>query len=105
MTRRVAFRPQADAEVREARRWYEERRSGLGTKFAAAVEEAVAQITENPLAFPCVRGETRRAILHRFPYGLYFRVLRDEVIVLGVVHGRRHSRRWKSRSGGPRESG
>ena len=24
MTRRVVFRPQADAEVREARRWYEE---------------------------------------------------------------------------------
>ena len=98
MTHRVAFRPQADAEVREARRWYEERRSGLGAKFAAAVEEAVARITDNPLAFPCVRGETRRAILRRFPYGLYFRVLRDAVIVLAVVHGRRHPRRWQLRS-------
>jgi len=98
MTLRVAFRPQADAEVREAGWWYEERRSGLGAKFAAAVEEAVARITENPLAFPCVRGETRRAILRRFPYGLYFRVLRDEVIVLAVIHGRRHPRRWQLRS-------
>ncbi len=98
MIRRVAFRPLADAEVREARRWYEERRSGLGAKFAAAVDEAGARITENPLAFPCVRGETTRAILRRFPYGLYFRVLRDEVIVLAVVHGRRHPRRWQLRS-------
>lgn len=95
---RVAFRPQADAEVCEARRWYEERRSGLGAKFATAVEEAVARITENPLAFLRVRGETRRAILRRFPYGLYFRVLNDEVIVLAVVHGRRHPRKWQLRS-------
>ena len=98
MIRRVAFRPLADAEVREARQWYEERRCGLGAKFAAAVDEAVTQITENPLAFPCVRGETRRAILRRFPYCLYFRVLRDEVVVLAVVHGRRHPRRWQLRS-------
>jgi len=98
MTQRVAFRPQADEEVREARWWYEEQQSGLGSKFAGAVDEVVARVTENPLAFPSVRGETRRAILRRFPYCLYFRVLRDEVIVLAVVHGRRHPRRWQLRS-------
>ena len=44
------------------------------------------------------KGETRRAVVRRFPYGIYFRVLGDEIIVTGVIHGRRHPRRWQSRS-------
>ncbi len=93
----VVFRPQADAEALEARRWYEQRRPALGEDFAAAVSEAIARIVENPLAFPRVRGEIRRAILRRFPYGVYFRISPDEIVVLAVMHGRRHPRRWQSR--------
>jgi len=94
---RVVFRPQAEAEALEAGRWYNQRRAGLGEEFAAAVTEAIARITENPLAFRRVRGEIRRAILRRFPYGVYFRISPDEVVVLAVVHGRRHPRHWQSR--------
>lgn len=97
MTRRVSFRPQADAEAVEARGWYEERQQGLGEEFGAAVDDVIVRIAENPLAFPCVHGETRRATLRRFPYAIYFRILDDEIVVL-AVHGRQHPRRWQSRS-------
>jgi plasmid stabilization system protein ParE len=82
----------------EARAWYEERREGLGATFAAAVERAIERIRERPLAYPRVRGETRRAVLRRFPYGVYFQVLEDEIVVLAIMHGRRHPRRWQSRA-------
>jgi plasmid stabilization system protein ParE len=39
----------------------------------------------------------RRAILRRFPYGVFFRTTTDEIIILGVIHGRRHPRQWRSR--------
>ncbi|MBI3079345.1 MAG: type II toxin-antitoxin system RelE/ParE family toxin [Deltaproteobacteria bacterium] len=97
MTPRLVFRPQAESELLDARRWYEERRLGLGRAFAMAVDEAVAGIVENPSAYPRVHGETRRALVRRFPYAIYFRVLPDEVIVLAVMHGRRLPRRWQSR--------
>lgn len=97
MSRAVRFRPQAEAEALEVRTWYEGRRDGLGQEFGAAVDQVVDRITENPLAFPIVRGETRRATLRRFPYAVYFRILDDDVIVL-AVHGRQHQRRWQSRS-------
>jgi len=96
MTRQVLFRPEADAEVAEASQWYEQRRSGLGGEFAAAVAEVVSRIVENPLVFPRVHGQTRRAILRRFPYALYFRTLGDDIVVL-AVQGRQHPRRWQSR--------
>ena len=96
MTRSVRFRSEAEAEALEAQRWYEGRRSGLGTKFAGALEDSVSRIAKNPAAFPKVRGETRRAVLQRFPYAIYFRASDDAVVVL-AVHGRQHPGRWLTR--------
>jgi plasmid stabilization system protein ParE len=97
VTHAAFFRPQAEAEALEARRWYEARRAGLGDEFGAEVDAAVARIVEHPLAFPRVRGETRRAVLRRFPYALYFRMTDNSVVVL-AVHGRQDPSRWHQRS-------
>ena len=97
MTPRLVFRPQAQSELVDARGWYEERRPGLGRAFATGVEEAVAGIVQNPLAYPRVHGDTRRVLVQRFPYAIDFRVLPDELVVLAVMHGRRLPRRWQSR--------
>ena len=68
-----------------------------GEEFARALSETIARILENPDAFLQVRGETRRAILRRFPYAVLFRVTVDNIVALAVTHGRRHPRRWHSR--------
>jgi toxin ParE1/3/4 len=49
------------------------------------------------LAYPRVKGDTRRAAVRRFPYAVYFRPIKDEIIVLAVMHGRRLPRHWRSR--------
>jgi plasmid stabilization system protein ParE len=36
--------------------------------------------------------------LRRFPYSLFYRIIDDQVIVVACMHGRRHPRRWQSRS-------
>lgn len=97
MTRAPVFRPLAEAEAVEARSWYAARRAGLGDEFGAEVAATVARIVENPLAFPRARGETRRAVLPRFPYALYFRITDENIVVL-AVHGRQDSSRWHGRS-------
>lgn len=97
MTGAPVFRPEAQAEALEARRWYEARRGGLGEEFGAEVDAAVARIVEHPLAFPRVRGETRRVVLTRFHYALYFRITDDNIVVL-AVHGRQDPSRWQGRS-------
>jgi plasmid stabilization system protein ParE len=97
VTRDVVFRPQAEREALEVRRWYEARREGLGNEFGAEVDEIVARIASSPLAFQRVRGETRRGVLRRFPYALYFRATTKEIIVL-AIHGRQDPSRWQTRS-------
>ena len=67
VTRRVVFRPQAESELPSARRCtkssVQEQRPGLGAEFATSIDDTVERISSNPLAFPCVYGETRRAVL------------------------------------------
>jgi hypothetical protein len=74
VARQVVFRPQAEDELLEAQRWYESRAAGPGTDFAQAVDAVVARIAESPLVFPRVHGDTRRAVMSRFPYAILFQV-------------------------------
>ena len=97
MTPRLVLRPQAEAELLDARDWYEEQCAGLGEAFASEVDMVLARIVQTPLAYPRVQDETRRALIRRFPYAIYFQTMSDEIVVLSVIHGRRHPRRWQSR--------
>ena len=97
VARQVVFRPEAEDEVLEAREWYEARRSGLGKEFAQAVDETVSRIIEHPLAYQRAHKETRRAVLSRFPFAVYYRIAGEEVVVQ-AVHGRQDPSRWRSRS-------
>ncbi|MBI3990030.1 MAG: type II toxin-antitoxin system RelE/ParE family toxin [candidate division NC10 bacterium] len=91
------FRPAAAADVEEAYRWYEERRAGLGEEFLTAVQGTWESIMTNPELYPVVHRQTRRALLRRFPYGLYYRVVQGQVVVVACMHTSRDSRRWQSR--------
>jgi len=93
----IGFCPAAAADIKAAYEWYEEQRSGLGDEFLTAVERAAASVIEQPEAYPVVHRDTRRILLERFPYGLYYRIRRKRVIVVACMHAARHPIRWKSR--------
>jgi plasmid stabilization system protein ParE len=55
----------------------------------------------HPEAFPVLHRDTRRALVrHRFPYGLYFQLHGETVVVVACLHAKRHPRRLRSRLGG-----
>jgi hypothetical protein len=97
MTVPVSFRPQADAEVQSARLWYEGRRSGLGDQFLAALDQVIERVSQQPESFPRIHRNIRRALVERFPFGLYFEIIDHVAVVLGVVHGHRDPKTWRSR--------
>ena len=97
MTFRLLLRPAAVADLRDAYAWYEERQPGLGAEFIDAVERKLDQLELNPWQFPAVRDVTRRAVVMRFPYGIFY-VPRDELVtVLAVMHYAREPLRWRRR--------
>ena len=61
-------------------------------------ESQNAQISENPLQFPILHRGTRRALLSRFPFGVFFRVKYQTIVVLAVMHASRNPVRWRDRT-------
>jgi plasmid stabilization system protein ParE len=87
MRLRVVISPTAKVDLVAAAEWYEEREpdSLLPLELFAEFDSVVDLIAENPEAFPRYRGETRRAILRQFPYGLYYLVEADRIVVLYFI--------------------
>jgi len=97
MTRRFIVRPLAEADLEDAARWYEAERVGLAGRLLSDVDRTFSRIAERPLQFPLVAGDVRRALLHTFPYAVYFRPSDDAVVVLAVLHLRRNPKVWRGR--------
>ncbi len=99
-SRQLRIRPQAAFETNAAFQWYEEQRVGLGYEFLRAFDAALAALARDPLLSREVRPGVRRALLRRFPYGVFFGVSDTAITVLAVLHHRRSPHRWPRRVSG-----
>ena len=97
MTLPVVWLPDANGDAKEARAWYDGVRPALGEQFALAVNAAIEAIAENPLRFPVIYRNRRRAGVRRFPYGIIFELQEHRIVVIACFHGRRNPKRWQSR--------
>ena len=93
----VRIRPEAEADLDEARRWYDRQREGLGADFLLCFEAALEKIRRDPEIYPTVFKRLRRGLIRRFPYGVFYLIEEEEIVIVGVFHGRRDPRRWESR--------
>lgn len=94
----LSVNPQAEDETQKAARWYENESQGLGVAFLELAEQTLTAISENPLRFPLVYRDVRRALLKRFPYGVFFRVRANQIRVLAIMHLSRDTSRWQRRT-------
>ena len=90
--------PEAEADLANARDWYERRRAGLGSAFLLSIEEVLERIRRTPEMNSVVHRDVRRALTRRFPYAVYYRIEGDELAVLGIFHVGRAPGEWQSRA-------
>lgn len=91
-------RPLAEADLEEAFAWYEGRSVGLGLDFLRAADACFEGIRAAPLGYPAIYRGARRALLRRFPYGVFYVTDGSQTEVLACVHTRQHPRRWRRRA-------
>src|SRR5262245_47674472 len=89
--------PEAEADIAEAKGWYERRRAGLGERFLLCVEAALDQIRRAPTAATEVYPGVRRVVARQFPYGVFYQLDADLIAVIAVYHSKRDPRGWKER--------
>lgn len=90
----VVYRRQVGRDLAVGFGYYEEQTKGLGERFLTAVGSAFDAIERYPQMFAQVHGEVRRALLSQFPYGVFYRVESERVVVLAVLHTGRDPRIW-----------
>jgi len=94
----VVFTPAARAELIDAQHWYESEAPGLGRRFRAEIDSAIERISANPLQFPAVYRNVRRALLRHFPYMLFFVIEGDLLLLIACFHASRDPRQWQQRT-------
>lgn len=88
----------AQYELDEAIEYYNNDRPGLGDEFLVEVLGALERIAEHPSAWHAYSKRTRRCQTRRFPYGIIYRHIGDEILVIAIAHLHRKPGYWRDRS-------
>ena len=94
----VRVRSAAQRNLRDAARWYETQQSSLGSEFVEEVRGTFHRIAENPYQFQEIYRRTRRALIERFPFGVFFLLSGETAVVIAIMHTSRDPERWQIRT-------
>ncbi len=94
----ISIRKEAEADIVDAYEYYESCREFLGADFMLCVEESLTRITKNPNQYKVIYKNVHRALVKRFPYGVYYVVLKNKISVIAVIHDRRDPMDWQART-------
>jgi plasmid stabilization system protein ParE len=95
---RVEVLEPAEAEFREAVEYYNQQAEGLGYEFAAEVRRTLSRIVRFPDVWTALSPRTRRCRTSRFPYAVIYQSRGDTILVVAVMHMRRHPSSWRDRA-------
>ena len=97
MTPQLIIRPEAELDIQAAFEWYEAQSLGLGSEFVRAVDVCLSNIGRSPLAYPTIHQQARRALIRRFPYGLFYVFDPSLIAIVACFHSKRDPKQWQDR--------
>lgn len=77
--------------------FYNEEEAELASRFATAVEEAVARAVMFPLTGSPASMNTRRVFVENFPFAVVYRPDPDGIVIFALAHHSRRPGYWQSR--------
>jgi len=94
MTFPVRLVRKAQQDLDRAAEWYDGEREGLGDDFREAVIRRLLQVGRFPLSCPIAVRDLRRLTVGSFPYCVYYRIVRNEISVVAILHAKRNPGNW-----------
>jgi toxin ParE1/3/4 len=92
-----SFHPEALLEYIRAVSYYAEINPRLAESFIKAIETGIESILTYPEAWQIVEEDIRRHLINRFPFGIYYCIESDAIMIYAVMHMSRHPDYWMSR--------
>ena len=97
MTLPVRLTSAAVQDLAVAERWYLDEAPHVLASFEEAVDTAFGRISERPESYPAVKPTVRRALVRKFPFSVFYRVLPGWIEVIAVLHQSRNPGTWRRR--------
>lgn len=94
---RIRFLAAARKEFLEAVSHYDSKEPTLGDEFADEVWETISRIASHPSAWQQLSTRTRRCLTRRFPYAVIYRAQANSILIIAVMHQKRHPDSWRGR--------
>jgi plasmid stabilization system protein ParE len=91
----VRFLSAADRELHDAFAWYDGQVPGLGTELLIEVDRSVRLVAQYPEACADLGEGVRRMLVNRFPYGIWYAVEGDTIVVFAIAHLHRKPPRYR----------
>lgn len=95
--KRIKLHPEAEEDIEQAVSYYEERRSGYGSKFLDNYVSATSFIRQFPESGTRYYERVLFTTLNDFPYSIFYLNLERSIFVLAVIHDRRRPGFWLDR--------
>lgn len=92
--REIIVRREAQSEVQKAFHYYQEKSEGLGFEFMRSLDAALQSIKRNPFAYRKIYQETRRVLLRKFPYAVFYIIEENRIVVIACFHQKRSEIDW-----------
>ncbi|MBT9447099.1 MAG: type II toxin-antitoxin system RelE/ParE family toxin [Hyphomonadaceae bacterium] len=87
---KVVWRRAALADIDDMRSWIGRDNPRAAVAVEKRIRASVRNLTATPLLWPMISdGVSRRMIVRRTPYFVYYRVVGDDVIIDAVLHAKR----------------
>jgi plasmid stabilization system protein ParE len=87
----ITWNELAEAEFKEAFNWYEGQRIGLGHSLVICIDACLDNLNRHPFYGTPIHVDVRRVLIKKFPYGLYYRVIKSDIEIIGFRHFRRET--------------
>ena len=94
---KIKFLEEAKFELDQTIEYYESEASGLGKQFLQEVLNSLNRIGSFPEAWHPLSKNTRRCQTARFPYGLIYTILDNEILIISVSNLHRKPNHWEDR--------
>ena len=94
---RIQFTKEALFDIEDIVLWYEEQRLGLSYDFELCLEAGIEEVLRNPEAFQKRHKEVKIRFISRFPYGIHYVFIENQITVIGVFHTSRSPKNWSKR--------
>lgn len=94
---KIHFIKEALFDIESIVLWYEEQRIGLSYDFELCLEVGIDEVLRNPEAFQKRYKNIKIKFISRFPYGIHYVFIENEITVIGVFHTSRSPKNWSKR--------